>query len=142
MDSKDTAINANPITVDGLTLDQWIEKETAPETPSLWGKVYPEYSPYLCETKLGDGLQLIYFGTIDQRPYYWLVLIDSKTDLNASDFDIEQIVDLVEEECGRNSQDDYATEEEYMAENFHYPMVDWEGGHVGTIVNFGNGKVG
>ena len=27
-------------TINGLSLEQWIEKETALETPSLWGEKY------------------------------------------------------------------------------------------------------
>lgn len=128
--------------IDGLTLSEWIQQETKPRILSLFGDDYPEFTPALCSTKLGDGLQLIYFGTIDQRPYHWLLFIDSKTDITDDDFDIEMILELLEDEFGRNAEKDYESEDDYMKNNFNYPMVDYQGGHYGLIVNFGTGETG
>lgn len=64
----------------------------------LWGQKTDPFNPYLLEKTLGDGLQLVFFGTLDDRPYYWLVRIDSST--NVDDMDSDEIYQLVEEECG------------------------------------------
>ena len=42
--------------VDGLTIDQWVEKETAPQSVSLWGDPIT-FSPVICSKIIGDGLQ-------------------------------------------------------------------------------------
>ena len=68
--------------------------------PKLWGETYPKFSPRVCEKKLGDGKQLIWFQTCDQRPYWWWVLIDSETNVRSDDFDPLEIYDLIEDEFG------------------------------------------
>ncbi len=132
----------NNMLVDGLSLEEWISKETAPRIPSLWGQKYPEYCPYLCETVIGDGLQLVYLGTINNRPYHWLILIDSKTDVSSDDFDFEDILQPIEEECG-SCEDDSCERCQENGEEFEYPNnISWSGGHWGMVVNFGTGEVG
>lgn len=147
---------AKPLLVAGLTLEQWVENETQEVTKKLWGDP-TTFNPVICETSLGDGLQLIYVGTIGQRPYHWLIRIDSKTDLDASDFDIEEILEPLEDEFGR--QEDYISEDEFNAMidepesdfdnyedwlecRYYYPSIGWDGGHYGLIVNMVTGEVG
>lgn len=106
-----------------MSNEQIIARETAPRDIYLWGEPIKDFVPYLCKTKLGDGKQLIYFGVNAQRPKYWLVLIDSKADFN--EWDVEEVVELIEEECGRVSGDDTDAE---------YPGINYEGScHYGTI---------
>jgi len=52
-----------------IDYDKLIAHETRKQTASLWGKSI-EFEPVLCSTIFGDGLQLVYLGTIDQRPYH------------------------------------------------------------------------
>ena len=49
-----------------------------------WGTAY-EVCPELFETVYGDGKQLIYLSFIDMRPDYYLIWIDSSTDLGSDD---------------------------------------------------------
>ncbi len=98
---------------------------------------------------------MAYLGTIDQRPNYWLIRIDSKTDVEADDFNFEQLLEPLEEEFGRHP--DFVIDEdefnemkakndekleyldtfmEYKA-SCEYPVVWWGGGHWGCIANFG-----
>lgn len=133
----------NNILVAGLSLEEWITKETATRTPSLWGQKYPEYCPYLCDTIIGDGLQLVYLGTINNRPYHWLILIDSKTDVSSDDFDFEDILQPIEEECGSCEGVDECESCQENGEECEYPNnISWSGGHWGMVVNFGTGEVG
>ncbi len=112
-------------------------KETSLRTPSLWGVEHTEFSPYLCKTILGDGLQLVYLGTMNNRPYYWLIRIDSKTDISSDNFDFEYILQPIEEECGKCEGDGCETCKE-NGQYCQYPHnISWGGGHWGTIVNFG-----
>lgn len=147
---------AKPMLVEGLSLVQWVENETQEVTKNLWGDEIT-FKPVICETHLGDGLQLIYVGTIGQRPYHWLMCIDSKTDLNASDFDIEEILEILEDEFGR--QENYMSEEEFNSMidepesdfdnyedwlqcRYNYPCIGWDGGYYGLIVNMVTSEVG
>ncbi|MDA3900036.1 MAG: hypothetical protein PF637_05900 [Spirochaetes bacterium] len=125
-----------------------IEYETRKQTVSFWGEEYT-IQPVLSKTKLGDGLQLIYVGTTDQRPHFWLIRIDSHTDVLNDDFNIYEIVDILEEEFGRHpyryvdkedfyKNDDlveqYGTYEEYDSA-CNYPAVWWGEGHWGVVEN-------
>ena len=93
----------------GLSIEEWIAKETAPRIAKLWGEGV-EFSPVICDKIIGDGLQLIYLGTISQRPYYWLIRIDSKTDIESDDFNFEDILQPLEK-CFRQGED-FINEEE------------------------------
>lgn len=155
-DSTKAGNFAKHLLVDGLTIEQWVKNETQEVTKELWGDE-TTFTPVICETEIGDGLQLIYVGTTGQRPYHWLIRIDSKTDLNSNDFDIEEILEPLEEEFG--SQEDYMSEEEFNAMidepesdfdnyedwlrcRYNYPCIGWDGGHYGLIVNMVTGEVG
>ena len=150
---------AKPLLVAGLSLEQWIEKETAPRTAKLWGEGV-EFSPVLCDEIIGDGQQLVYLGTISQRPYHWLIRIDSKTDIESDNFNFEDILQPLEE-CFRQGAD-YIDEEEFnqlkadgdeecnicetyeewLEANWNYPVIQWDGGHWGLVVNMVTGEVG
>jgi len=151
---KDKGIKLQPMLVDGRSMEDWIAYETRKRKTTFWAQEY-EIEPVISETILGDGLQLAYIGTIDQRPNYWLIRIDSKTDLLSDEFDIEELLNILEEEFGRhpdkvidreefeaykandeNCLENYETFEEYESA-CKYPAVWWGGGHWGTIVNFG-----
>jgi hypothetical protein len=145
--------------VDGLTLIQWIEKETAQRTAKLWGDSV-EFSPVVCDEVIGDGQQLVYLGTVGQRPYYWLIRIDSKTDIESDDFNFEDILEPIERCFG--IQEDYMSEKEFQQKkaggdeeyniyetygewiesNYEYPRIGWDGGHWGLVVNMVTGDVG
>lgn len=107
-----------------MTKDELIKKETAPRKITLWGDVYEEnFEPQICDVELGDGKQLVYLGTLSQRPYWWLIFIDSKTDVNSDDFDFEEILQPLEECFGKLDDDDWN----------EYPKIGWDGGHWGSI---------
>ena len=150
--------NINNMLVDGLTLEQWIEKKTKERT-AIHQTVPTKFSPVICDIILGDGLQLIYFGTIDQRPYHWLIRIDSETDIESDDFDIEMLLQPLEECFGRHPDNYYDKEEFEEAKNndrelesydnfeeydsaCQYPAVLYSGGHWGLVVNMVTGEVG
>lgn len=142
--------------VEGKTIEQWIEQETKERTVSFWGEECT-FTPALCDTIIGDGLQLVYFGTIDQRPLHWLIRIDSKTDIDSDDFDIEHLLEPLEEFFGA-SPSNYLSKEEFEKEfesdhflqdyedyadyesEFNYPRVWYSGGHYGLIVNMVTGQ--
>lgn len=154
--------DVNNVLVAGLSFEQWIEKETKERTVTHWG-VKTTFSPVICDTVIGDGLQLVYFGTIDQRPYHWLIRIDSKTDIESNDFDIDTILEPLEECFGRHpdyyvdreefedykkgketifsSLNDYDDYEDYVSA-CEYPAIWYAGGHYGLVVNMVTGEVG
>lgn len=53
---------------------------------------------YLSNKIIGNGQTLLHFSTMTQ-PDYWLIRIDSETDINSEEF-IDEIVDLLEDEFG------------------------------------------
>lgn len=63
-------------------------------------------TPYVCECSFGDGLQLIKISTINQRPNYHLVRVDSGwSESNWSSAahigeHMDDILQAIEEECG------------------------------------------
>jgi hypothetical protein len=83
------------------------------ETPFL-GSLWVEgdsgmMTPHVCEAVLGDGLQLLTVSTINQRPNYWVMRVDSRWE--QSNFytggedtigeHIDEVLDAIENECGR-----------------------------------------
>ena len=80
-------------------IKSFLEKETRLQRAYLWGK-YCVFKPAVLSKIFGDGKQIIYVGSINQRPKYWLARVDSKTDVDA-EFIEEQILYALEEEFGR-----------------------------------------
>ena len=135
------AMPYNAVLVAGLTMEDYLKKETAPRAPSMWGQEYPEYKPYLCDTIIGDGLQLVYLWTINNRPYHWLIRIDSHTDVNADEFEWDEgLLQIIETECGACGDDCKCHDKE--DEECKYPIVDWGGGGWGMVANFRTGEEG
>lgn len=152
---------ANEKVISGKTISEWITHETRKQVASLWGSEV-EFEPVLCSKIVGDGQQLIYFGSIDNRPYFWLIRIDGATDIEADDFNYEELIHLVEGNCGRhpgfvvdeeefnNRKKDPSDWEVQDIESFdhykslcEYPALWWGmGGHWGLIVNFSTEKTG
>lgn len=64
-------------------------------------------TPYVCECSLGDGLKLIRLFTINQRPNYHIIRVDSSWNESSYADDatisehIDDILSAIEEECGR-----------------------------------------
>jgi len=64
-------------------------------------------TPYVCQCSFGDGLTLVKIATINQRPNYHVVRVDSRWRDNnepGSEYlgeHIDQILSAIEEECGR-----------------------------------------
>lgn len=133
-DTTKKGMEYEPMLVAGLTMEAYLKKETAPITIRFWAEDY-EVTPYLCGTIIGDGLQLVYISSIDMRPYYWLLRIDSNTNVNEDDFDYEnEILEHVEEECGGCNCEDMC--------DCEYPIMKWGGGSWGMVANFKTGQEG
>ncbi len=58
-------------------------------------------TPYVCEHSHGDGLKLLQIFTINQRPNYHLVRVDSGWKSDEISDQIDNILSAIEEECGR-----------------------------------------
>lgn len=111
-------------------IKNFIKHETRRQRAYLWGK-YQVFTPVLVSEIFGDGLQFIYFSTIDNRPKYWIVRIDSKTDIE-NDFDWEPILFAIESEFGRWQDDDH----------LKYPAIKLTMGTFwGLIKNFRNSSI-
>lgn len=136
------------------TMEEWIEWETRKRKTEFWGTIH-EIEPVIHSEIFGDGKQLAYLGTIDQRPNYWLIRIDSSIDVNSDEFDFEEhLLQPLEDEFGRHpgfivdkdefdemkknspiQVSEYEDFEDYK-EICEYPRILWGGGHFGSLVNF------
>lgn len=116
--------------INGLTKEQILSNIQRETEASLWGEDV-KFKPYLLKQTFGDGEQLIYFSTLDDRPYFWYVLVDSHIDIDVDDLDEEEIYQAIEEECG--SYDDY--------EDDHYSSISSDSSpHWGFMCNFRTGE--
>ena len=147
--------------IQGFTKEQWVEVLTQETTRTLWGDSYT-FTPVICSEKLGDGEQLIWLSSIDTRPMFWLLFVDSSTDL--SEIECDELVSLVEGCFGRHPyangfdildkddfekhlketegfewKRDYDTYEDYLSA-CEYPAMLWGGGSWGMIANFKTGE--
>lgn len=59
--------------VNGLTIEQWIEKETAPRIAKLWGEGI-EFSPALCDEIIGDFEIIVGNGKVLGSDYEYKIL--------------------------------------------------------------------
>lgn len=124
--------------IQGLSISEYLVEITKPTSAVLWTESYGDnFNPHLCSTVLGDGMQIIYFGNTDQRPYYWLVRIDSSTDVGSDQFTPNEIGELIEEECGY-----FFYADDYDEDVDCYPMIaaDSGGFHWGMKSNFKTGE--
>lgn len=59
-------------------------------------------TPYVCECSFGDGLRLLCISTINQRPNYHVVRVDSRWEEDDAVGDhYDEILNAIEDECGR-----------------------------------------
>lgn len=132
-------------------IEQYLKQEQKETKASLWGSEVT-FKPYLLKKIFGDGMKLIYFGTLDDRPYWWLVRVDSNAEIeDPYKFDSEAIYEAIEEECGGWVPDEDADvdEEGYDDEGTchrgKYPMIITDSSaHWGVVADFkkGVGKYG
>ena len=127
-------------------IKQYLAKQQEETTASLWGSEVT-FKPYLLEKIFGDGLKLIYFGNCDDRPYWWLVRVNSNAPIeDACEFDSEEIYQAIEEECGCWTPDDDAEvdedgyDEEGTCHRGVYPMINSDSSpHWGLVADLKNG---
>lgn len=153
-------MESKEILVDGLTIEQLIERETKERTVSFWGEDCT-FSPAMVSDKHGDGMQVVWLSSIDTRPLYWLLRIDSSVDLSddesLSDDDKdnygtveELLIQIVEHEFGDVKGYEMMEDGRYYDPEdpsfepfeFEYPMMCWGGGSWGLVANFKTGEVG
>ena len=145
-----------------FTKEQWIEALTAETEIEFWGYTYT-FKPVICTDRLGDGEKLVWITPISQRPYFWMMFVDSKMDVSDDiDMDdLEQLIQMLEYEFGAHpysegidiqSEEDFQeylkesestricdTYEDYL-EACKYPNIHWDGGFCGTIADFKTGE--
>jgi hypothetical protein len=114
-------------------IDEFIKNETSEHIETLWGQPCV-VKPALVEEILGDGLQVLYWGTIDQRPQYWVLRIDSKTDIESDNFNQQdELYNMVTDQFGSYDSSDEADYDDY-----EYPIVkSTMGSFWGVLKNFG-----
>jgi hypothetical protein len=93
-----------------------------PRIVTFWGKKR-KITPVLLDKKFGDGKKLIYLSTMNSRPDYYLVRVDSKTDSVSDNDDFENLLDEIFEEI-RDKYGPYDDDEEII-----FPALDTEGGY-------------
>lgn len=133
-------------------INLYLEQEQKETEATLWGMTV-KFKPHLLEKVFGDGMKLIYFGTLDNRPYWWLVRVDSHADDNGwEDFNEEEIYEAIEDECGCYEINEDAEVDEDGYDEFgtkciegYYPQINSDSSaHWGLIADFVRGvdKVG
>lgn len=105
------------------------DRETKTRTTHFWGGVY-QVAPVLINEPMGDGLHLIALQSLDTRPQYYLVRIDSSWVLGSERFfdRLDEIYDHIEEEVGpRHWTDDDGKEvdDEWPAFDFGCGQAWW-----------------
>ena len=128
-------------------INKYLAKEQKETVATLWGTSV-KFRPYLLERIFGDGMKLIYFGTQDNRPYWWLVRVDSHADDNGwEDFNEEEIYEAIEDECGCYEINEDAKVDEDGYDEFgtkcvegDYPQIDSaSSAHWGLLADFAKG---
>ena len=125
----------------------YLEQQQEETEASLWQSTV-KFKPYLLEKIFGDGMKLIYFGNLDDRPYWLLVRVDSHSDDNDwEDFNSEEIYQAIEEECGCHEYDEFAEVDEDGYDKYgvkriqgEYPEIESDSSpHWGLIADLAKG---
>ena len=88
-----------------------IEYLTRTQTKHLWGQFSESYD-CLIESPHGDGKKTVWFQTMNSRPFYYILQVDSKLDLDKEDYEVlsgeylkeygtfsEMLMRMIEEQC-------------------------------------------
>ncbi len=97
---------------------------------NLWGDKLT-FTPVLASLKLGNAKKLVALISLDQRPQYWLIRIDSNMSID-DHFDIEKLVDIIEEEFGNINEEEFYENLDIATPEF-YPRIYWSGGNCEEI---------
>ncbi len=121
-----------------------VKEEIKEHKVSLWGDKLT-FTPVLASSKLGNGKKLVALISLDQRPQYWLIRIDNNMSIDDDHFDIEKLIDIIEEEFGRINEEEFY-ENSYIATPEFYPRIYWSGGSCEEIyctvkINFKEGGI-
>jgi hypothetical protein len=124
-------------------LGTFIYPMTAKETALAYieeQKKQNKFAPVLLTETFGDGQKLIYYSTLDHRGEYWLVLVDSNSDLSASgEFGriAENEISLAKEEEFGTKYDEYCECDNCKngeeCEGNPYPALSYHGCNWGEI---------
>lgn len=144
--------------IDGLTVEELIKRETESRETMFWGRK-STVTPALVDEVHGDGLQVVWLSSINTRPNYYLLRIDSSVvlddDESLPDKDkteygtvLEMLLQLIEEQYGdiyryaEGAGCMYYDPDDDGIEPFEYsfPMLNWGGGSWGLIANFKTGE--
>lgn len=106
--------------------NQAVKEETKEREVSLWGNKLT-FTPVLATSKIGNGNKLVALFSLDQRPQYWLIRIDSNLSINDDEFDIEELVNIIENEFGNINEDEFYRDSNIETKEF-YPRIYWSGG--------------
>jgi len=117
--------------MDYKNINQAAEEEIKECEVSLWGDKMT-FTPVLATSKLGDGKKLVALISLDQRPQYWLIRIDSNMSVDDDDFNIEKIIDIIEEEFGNINEEEFYGNSDINTPEF-YPRIYWGGGNCEEI---------
>lgn len=100
-----------------------IIKET---TETIW-TTSVTFTPVLLDETFGDGEKIAIFQTMNDRPLFWLVLVDSKTDFDSDEDDndalLQDVWGALECEFGERW-----THENDIEEEHNYPAVSGDSG--------------
>lgn len=132
-DKENNKCIAKDAKIDGKTLNEWVNEEQKAQTGTFWGREY-KFDPVLLDEVFGDGLQLAYLQSMNDRPYYYIVLLDSSRNFDDDEWMpewFEEIISWIEENYGQRWDDETDQEQ-------GYPAISWDGGRLETIANFGD----
>lgn len=152
------AIVADTVLVAGLSIEEFLKKETEPREIEFW-TVKHLIAPALVDEINGDGLQIVWLSSIDCRPFYWIIRIDSSINIHDNESLSEEdkhnygsieelLLQMIEEQYDNisryqeNSDGKYFDPYDDDVEPFEYdtPMLSWGGGSWGVLANFKTGE--
>jgi len=132
-------------------IEEYVKEMCKTYKCNFWGQEH-DVTPAFVGEIFGDGLQVIHITPIDTRPDWYLLRIDSKTNVTDDSFNIEPLLEAIEEEydtvdryecdwvgeewLGKYLYPDDDEDEKWVSVDF--PMLSWSGGMWGTLKNFGD----
>ncbi len=82
-----------------MNIDELIQREMVPQSFRWWGRDYKNIAPALVDEVLGDGQALLKVTSLDCRPHYWLIRVDSSVlsldDEKANEYVDYQVIEAI-----------------------------------------------
>lgn len=103
------------------TIDEIIKEEMTPRTIRFWGAEYENFTPVLAKERHGDGKRLMWFSSMDTRPNYYLIRVDSGLPMDDSAESMDIVYNFIDFALIEALEDEFGFSDDNREDGEEYP---------------------